>query len=66
MKNRKCSYTATEEIEGNIKKVTKYGITLSEAFEKEMKGKTYMMILVEDEADGTVHEVFANSIKFTK
>lgn len=66
MKNRKCSFKITTEVEGNRTDAQAIGITLSDAYEKETKKGKFMFVLCEDESTGEVHEVFAREVKFAK
>lgn len=67
MKDRKCTFTYSEEVEGNRqKKENVKGIVRSEVMQKATDKGTFAVVFVEDEETGQLREVFANTIKFTK
>lgn len=66
MKDRKCTFTYSQEIEGNYKDFSATGFTRSDPMRKVTSKGEYIVILCEDESTGQLHEVFANTIKFVK
>lgn len=67
MKDRKCTFTCNREVQGNWQKEENVkGKTLTDIMQKSTEKGTFAVVLVEEEATGQVHEVFANTIKFEK
>lgn len=67
MKDRKCTFTFSEEVEGNRqKKENVPGIVRSEIISKTTEKGTYPMLIVEEEATGKLREVFANGVTMVK
>lgn len=67
MKDRKCTFTYSEEVQGNwTKKEDQKGVTRSEVVMKTTDKGTFAIVFVEHEETGQLHEAFANTVKFTK
>lgn len=62
MKDRRCTFSSLQEVEGNKKEVSMDGTIRSEMYMKKTKSGEYACLLVEGD-DGKLYEVFPNQIK---